>query len=137
MRRQERESVGRQISRRQRTQRQVRALLHEQAGPQWGFLVFLWLFCVVTMLLLQRLFSSWPWYVVLVWATLLVAVESWRQHRRVRRVRHVREADPVLVAITGYGQEEDRRSAVAAGFDHHFVKPIDLKQLQETLNGNL
>ena len=101
MRRQEKESVGRQISRRQRTQRQVRALLHEQAGPQWGFLVFLWLFCVVTMLLLQRLFSSWPWYVVLVWATLLVSVESWRQHRRVRRVRHVREADPVLVAITG------------------------------------
>jgi len=42
----------------------------------------------------------------------------------------------MLIAITGYGQEEDRRSAVAAGFDHHFVKPIDLKQLQETLNSN-
>lgn len=52
--------------------------------------------------------------------------------RCIRNRRH----NLLLIAITGYGQEEDRRSAVAAGFDHHFVKPIDLKQLQETLNGN-
>jgi PAS domain S-box-containing protein len=29
-----------------------------------------------------------------------------------------------LVAITGYGQEEDRRNSAAAGFDHHWVKPV-------------
>jgi hypothetical protein len=34
-------------------------------------------------------------------------------------------AERVLVAITGYGQEEDRRQTAAAGFDHHFVKPVD------------
>ncbi|MDB5949667.1 MAG: sensor hybrid histidine kinase [Massilia sp.] len=35
----------------------------------------------------------------------------------------------VLVAITGYGQEEDRRQSAAAGFDHHFVKPVDAEVL--------
>jgi phosphotransferase system HPr (HPr) family protein len=30
-----------------------------------------------------------------------------------------------LIAITGYGCEEDRRRALAAGFDHHFLKPLD------------
>jgi signal transduction histidine kinase/ActR/RegA family two-component response regulator len=43
--------------------------------------------------------------------------------------RRIREALPnpnlLLVAITGWGQEEDRRRSRAAGFDHHFVKPVD------------
>ena len=30
-----------------------------------------------------------------------------------------------LVAVTGWGQEEDIRKAKAAGFDHHFTKPTD------------
>ncbi len=33
--------------------------------------------------------------------------------------------DTVLIAISGYGQDEDRRHSQQAGFDHHFVKPID------------
>ena len=32
---------------------------------------------------------------------------------------------PKLVALTGYGQEEDRRLAMSAGFDEHLVKPVD------------
>src|SRR5262249_9785373 len=32
----------------------------------------------------------------------------------------------LLVALTGYGQEEDRIRAAAAGFDHHLTKPVDL-----------
>ena len=32
---------------------------------------------------------------------------------------------PVLVAITGWGQEQDRRRSRDAGFDHHLVKPVD------------
>ncbi|HEX2825461.1 MAG TPA: ATP-binding protein [Burkholderiales bacterium] len=35
------------------------------------------------------------------------------------------ERKPLLVAITGWGQEEDRRRSSAAGFAHHFVKPVD------------
>ena len=40
---------------------------------------------------------------------------------------------PMLVAITGWGQEDDRRRARAPGFDHHLVKPADLVALQELL----
>lgn len=39
----------------------------------------------------------------------------------------------VLVAVTGYGQEQDRSRTRAAGFDHHFVKPIDTAALAELL----
>ena len=38
-----------------------------------------------------------------------------------------------LVAMTGYGQDEDRRRAQEAGFDHHLVKPVDPDVLQELL----
>ena len=31
----------------------------------------------------------------------------------------------VLVALTGWGQDEDRQQAQRAGFDHHLVKPVD------------
>jgi CheY-like chemotaxis protein len=43
------------------------------------------------------------------------------------------ERRPMLVAVTGWGQEDDRRRARAAGFDHHLVKPADLVALQELL----
>ncbi|HEX3129232.1 MAG TPA: PAS domain S-box protein [Thermoanaerobaculia bacterium] len=36
----------------------------------------------------------------------------------------------LLVALTGYGQETDRRRTAAAGFDHHLVKPVDLEELK-------
>ena len=32
---------------------------------------------------------------------------------------------PVLIAMTGYGEDEDKAKASAAGFDHHLTKPID------------
>jgi CheY-like chemotaxis protein len=35
----------------------------------------------------------------------------------------------LLVALTGYGQDEDRRRTREAGFDHHLTKPADLRQL--------
>jgi CheY-like chemotaxis protein/nitrogen-specific signal transduction histidine kinase len=40
-----------------------------------------------------------------------------------------------LIAITGYGQESDKRSAAAAGFDAHLVKPVDYALLVEILEG--
>ncbi len=39
----------------------------------------------------------------------------------------------LLVALTGYGQEEDRRRAHEAGFDAHLVKPADSDELQKLL----
>ena len=41
----------------------------------------------------------------------------------------------LLVALSGYGQEEDRRRALDAGFDHHLVKPADLNVLAAILDG--
>jgi two-component system CheB/CheR fusion protein len=41
----------------------------------------------------------------------------------------------VLVALTGYGREEDRQRAFAAGFDHHLVKPVDLTALERLVAG--
>ena len=45
----------------------------------------------------------------------------------------------VLVALTGWSQEEDRRRSYEAGFDHHIVKPIDfatVEKLLKDLNGS-
>jgi CheY-like chemotaxis protein/nitrogen-specific signal transduction histidine kinase len=39
----------------------------------------------------------------------------------------------VLVALTGYGQEQDRARAFAAGFDHHVVKPMDSRTIDQIL----
>ena len=36
---------------------------------------------------------------------------------------------PVLIALTGYGRPEDRVRSLAAGFDHHVVKPADPREL--------
>ena len=40
----------------------------------------------------------------------------------------------VLVALTGYGQERDRVRAMEAGFDYHFVKPVDFEKLEAVVN---
>ena len=39
----------------------------------------------------------------------------------------------LLVAVTGYGQEEDRRRSSAAGFNHHLVKPVNPEALHDLL----
>jgi len=38
-----------------------------------------------------------------------------------------------LVALTGWGQDEDRRRSREAGFDHHWVKPIDIAAVQQVV----
>ncbi|MGZ3182032.1 MAG: ATP-binding protein [Telluria sp.] len=42
-------------------------------------------------------------------------------------------ASSTLVAVTGYGQEKDRRAATEAGFDHYLVKPVSNDKLAELL----
>jgi two-component system CheB/CheR fusion protein len=39
----------------------------------------------------------------------------------------------LLVAMTGWGQEEDRRRSQEAGFDHHLVKPVEPAALHQLL----
>jgi CheY-like chemotaxis protein len=38
-----------------------------------------------------------------------------------------------LAALTGYGEDHDRRRSAEAGFDHHLVKPLSLAALQELI----
>ncbi|MGV3742006.1 MAG: PAS domain S-box protein [Burkholderiaceae bacterium] len=52
-----------------------------------------------------------------------------------RRFRSMPEtANSMLVAVTGYGQPEDRERSAKAGFDHHLVKPVKLDELLKLLS---
>ena len=48
-----------------------------------------------------------------------------REHAGYERLR--------LIAVTGYGQESDRRQAKEAGFDAHLVKPVNIQRLEQTI----
>jgi CheY-like chemotaxis protein len=51
-----------------------------------------------------------------------------------RRLRAQPEtAQTLLIAITGYGQENDRAESMAAGFNHHFAKPVNTERLATLL----
>jgi CheY-like chemotaxis protein/anti-sigma regulatory factor (Ser/Thr protein kinase) len=52
-----------------------------------------------------------------------------RQLRAEQKTAHA-----FLVAVTGYGQEHDKLNAMAAGFDQHLVKPVDVSKLANLLD---
>ena len=45
------------------------------------------------------------------------------------------EKKMILIAVTGWGQDDDRRKSQEAGFDHHMVKPVDPQALMKLLAG--
>jgi CheY-like chemotaxis protein len=47
--------------------------------------------------------------------------------------RRFPERRPAIVALTGWGQEDDRRRAREAGIDHHLTKPAEMDVLRELL----
>jgi PAS domain S-box-containing protein len=61
----------------------------------------------------------------------LPRIDGYEVARRLRAAPATRNS--LLVAMTGYGQEEDRRRSREAGFDHHLVKPIDPQVLPQIL----
>jgi PAS domain S-box-containing protein len=54
-------------------------------------------------------------------------ISGYEVARRVRTLQGVRQ--PVLVALTGWGQQQDKEAAAQAGFDHHWTKPVDPMRL--------
>jgi PAS domain S-box-containing protein len=60
----------------------------------------------------------------------LPGMDGYAVAARLREAGHDRAA---LVAITGYGQEEDLRRSNEAGFDHHLVKPVDGAMLRRLI----
>ncbi len=63
----------------------------------------------------------------------LPAMNGYEVARRIRRAPWGRRMK--LVAQTGWGNEQDRRRASAAGFDHHLIKPLDANVLEALLAG--
>ena len=61
----------------------------------------------------------------------LPGMDGYEVARRLRQEDCCRGA--MLIAASGYGQEEDRRRSKAAGFDHHLVKPVDYAVLNKLL----
>jgi CheY-like chemotaxis protein len=45
--------------------------------------------------------------------------------------------DMLIVALSGWGQEADRARSSSAGFDHHFVKPVDVAEIQRLIDRSL
>lgn len=58
-------------------------------------------------------------------------MDGYEVARRIRR--HDEVKDTFLVALTGYGQEEDRRRAIEAGFNYHMTKPTSIEALEQLL----
>lgn len=61
----------------------------------------------------------------------LPGLNGYEVARRLRQTAGFESA--LLVALTGYGQEDDRNQSLEAGFDRHLVKPIGFRELQEAL----
>jgi CheY-like chemotaxis protein len=60
-----------------------------------------------------------------------VAMPGLSGYETARRINGLRSgADILVIAVTGYGQEDDRQRSIEAGFARHLTKPVDLAQLE-------
>jgi signal transduction histidine kinase len=63
----------------------------------------------------------------------LPVMDGYELAQHLRQSRSDGDGVRLLVAVTGYGQEADKRRAQAAGFDRHLVKPVDLANLVQVV----
>ncbi|SNS52973.1 PAS domain S-box-containing protein [Noviherbaspirillum humi] len=63
----------------------------------------------------------------------LPQMDGYELARRLRALPGMEQA--LLVAVTGYGREQDRQAAFAAGFDRHFVKPVNFQEIADCIAG--
>ncbi|HSV45669.1 MAG TPA: ATP-binding protein [Ramlibacter sp.] len=56
-------------------------------------------------------------------------INGYEVARRIRQLAGVRQ--PLLIALTGWGQQQDKQFAALAGFDQHWTKPVDPQRLRE------
>ncbi|MHC5541194.1 response regulator, partial [Singulisphaera rosea] len=62
----------------------------------------------------------------------LPGMDGYEVASRIRREGSCK--DSVLIAVSGYGQEDDRRRSREAGFDHHLIKPLDHDALRQLIS---
>jgi signal transduction histidine kinase/ActR/RegA family two-component response regulator len=60
-------------------------------------------------------------------------MDGYEVARRLRESHPPQKGAPLLIALTGWGQESDYRRSELAGFDHHLVKPPNIEQLRALL----
>jgi len=58
-------------------------------------------------------------------------MDGYEVARRIRQ--HPRCGQATLIALSGWGQEKDRRQSIDAGFDHHLMKPADIETVRQLL----
>ena len=69
-------------------------------------------------------------------AVLDIGLPGMNGYEVARRLKnHGADAPALLIALTGYGQKEDRARSQEAGFHHHFVKPADPRVIQSAIAG--
>ncbi|MGH7788066.1 MAG: response regulator [Candidatus Binatia bacterium] len=61
----------------------------------------------------------------------LPGIDGYEVARRLRAEPRLERV--LLIALSGYGEDEDKRRARAAGFDHHLTKPVELEQVMRLL----
>jgi two-component system, OmpR family, response regulator len=61
----------------------------------------------------------------------LPGMDGFALARELRKLPSTRDA--LLIALTGFGGDEDRLRARAAGFDHHLVKPVSFADLEDLI----
>jgi len=59
------------------------------------------------------------------------SLDGYEVARRLRKMPGFEKT--VLAALTGWGQQEDRRRTAEAGFDHHLVKPVEPNDVERLL----
>ena len=75
---------------------------------------------------LEAVASYWPPVVLLDIG--MPGMDGYEVARRIRQMPEGREL--LLIALTGWGQEEDRRRTNQATFNHHLLKPADMTALE-------
>ena len=67
-------------------------------------------------------------------AILDIGMPALNGYKVAEQIRHAnRHQSITLVALSGLGQDEDKRRAIEAGFDVHFTKPVDIPGLNKLL----
>jgi two-component system CheB/CheR fusion protein len=61
----------------------------------------------------------------------LPGMDGYEVARRLRQ--DLKLSDTMIVAVTGYGQDEDRRRSAEAGFDLHYIKPLNPRELDDLM----
>ena len=64
----------------------------------------------------------------------LPGMDGYELARQLRRIPGAKDA--LYIALTGYGQKEDRAAAESAGFHHHFIKPADPRAIYAVISEN-